>query len=205
MKKIERLLAIVLALKNKGKMIAAGLADFLEVNIRTIYRDIDALSQMNIPITALPGKDGGYDILDDYFMQPVQFSKDEILTLSVARELVLDTQIPGFDPYIHSAFLKIQSNISREDENRINMITGRILYDLNFIAPEMEGKDYFPLIKEAFDNDKCLVIGYYSLKSQLVKEYLVNPYLLIFTDGVWYLRGGKARISLSCGGSAWTE
>jgi len=54
MKKIERLLAIVMALKQNGKMTASDIAALLEVNIRTIYRDIDALSQMDVPLVSLP-------------------------------------------------------------------------------------------------------------------------------------------------------
>jgi len=189
MKKIERLLAIVLSLKQNGKMTASELADMLEVNIRTVYRDIDALSQMDVPLSALPGKDGGYEILDDYFLPSISFTRDELLALSIAKDLILNTEIPGFDPYIESAFLKIYNVISPDEAEDIEKITGRILFDLKYIDPEMEGKQFFPLIKESFEKGLCLNVGYYSARFDDVKERLVYPYFLSFADGVWYLRG----------------
>ncbi|MDZ7542646.1 HTH domain-containing protein, partial [Clostridium perfringens] len=60
MQKIERIMAIILALKKNKKMIAKELADTFEVDIRTIYRDIQALSEMNIPIISYTGSEGGY-------------------------------------------------------------------------------------------------------------------------------------------------
>jgi len=189
MKKIERLLAIVMALKQNGKMTASDIASLLEVNVRTIYRDIDALSQMEVPLVSLPGKEGGYEILDDYFIPSISFTGDEILALSIARDLILNTEIPGFDPFIHSAFLKITNIIPGKDIPVIRKITGRILFDMKYIDPEMEGKDYFPLIRESFEKDLCLHVGYYSSRLNEVKERLVKPHILTFSDGVWYLRG----------------
>lgn len=189
MKKIERLLAVVLALKQKGKMTAAQLAEFLEVNIRTIYRDIDALSQMDVPLVAHPGKEGGYEILEDYFLPSISFTKDEVLALSIAKDLILGTEMPGFEPFIQSAFLKIQNVIPFNEQSRIEKITGRILFDLKYIDPEMAGKAFFPLIKKAFEENKCLYVGYYSSGKRQIVRRLVDPYILTFSDGVWYLRG----------------
>ncbi|MFW6287987.1 MAG: helix-turn-helix transcriptional regulator, partial [bacterium] len=48
--KIHRLMAILLILDSKGKIKAKELADSLEVSVRTIYRDIDTLAEIGIPI-----------------------------------------------------------------------------------------------------------------------------------------------------------
>lgn len=49
-------------------MTAKELADFFEVSERTIYRDIDALAQLKVPIISFEGYEGGYRIQDNYFI-----------------------------------------------------------------------------------------------------------------------------------------
>lgn len=56
---MNRLFKIVYFLLENGKSTAPELAEKCEVSIRTIYRDLDAISDAGIPIYATPGKGGG--------------------------------------------------------------------------------------------------------------------------------------------------
>lgn len=60
MKKTERQIGIVHLLRILRKMNANELASYFEVSERTIYRDIDALSQLRVPIVAYEGLGVGY-------------------------------------------------------------------------------------------------------------------------------------------------
>ena len=62
----SRLLSILLTLQAKGRVTARTLADEFEVSERTIYRDIDSLSEAGIPVYSERGSDGGYRLLDGY-------------------------------------------------------------------------------------------------------------------------------------------
>lgn len=55
----SRLFKIVYHLLDKGRATASELAEKFEVSVRTIYRDIDALSGAGIPIYAEAGRNGG--------------------------------------------------------------------------------------------------------------------------------------------------
>lgn len=59
----SRLFRIVYYLLDKGKSTAPELAEKFEVSVRTIYRDIDIISSMGIPIYATQGKGGGITLL----------------------------------------------------------------------------------------------------------------------------------------------
>ena len=61
--KIDRLLSIIVILLNKDKVTANELAGRFEVNVRTIYRDIETINLAGIPIVSYPGNSGGYGIL----------------------------------------------------------------------------------------------------------------------------------------------
>ena len=64
--KIDRLLAITVLLLNRQRISAKELAARFEVSTKTIYRDIDTLSQAGIPIVAHQGTTGGFEIMEQY-------------------------------------------------------------------------------------------------------------------------------------------
>ena len=59
----SRLFKIVYHLLENGKSTAPELAEKFEVSVRTIYRDLDAISATGIPIYATQGKGGGISLL----------------------------------------------------------------------------------------------------------------------------------------------
>jgi len=63
---INRLLGIMYTLLNKETVTAAELAERFEVSTRTIYRDVEVLSQAGIPIYARKGKYGGICLMEQF-------------------------------------------------------------------------------------------------------------------------------------------
>jgi predicted DNA-binding transcriptional regulator YafY len=61
-----RLLNLVLILQQRGRATAAELAERLEVTERTVMRDIDALSGAGVPVYAIRGPGGGFQLVEGY-------------------------------------------------------------------------------------------------------------------------------------------
>lgn len=74
--KLERLYAITLYLLNHGKTSARELADYFEVSLRTIQRDMDSLCLAGIPVISVSGSAGGYDI-SEHFKLSGQFATED--------------------------------------------------------------------------------------------------------------------------------
>ncbi|HZQ06452.1 MAG TPA: HTH domain-containing protein, partial [Anaerolineae bacterium] len=72
MNRTDRLFAIILELQVHGQRRAQDLAQTFEVNKRTIYRDVQALSEMGVPVIAVPGQ--GYALMEGYFLPPLRFT-----------------------------------------------------------------------------------------------------------------------------------
>ena len=72
-----RLFELVYLLLEKGKVPAPELARRFEVSVRTIYRDVDALSAAGVPIYAAPGRNGGVALMDHYVLSRAALSEEE--------------------------------------------------------------------------------------------------------------------------------
>ncbi|SDY23090.1 helix-turn-helix transcriptional regulator [Eubacterium barkeri] len=84
----SRLFEILNLLLARGTLTAKQLAEHFEVSTRTIYRDVDQLSQAGIPIYTSQGKGGGIALLPGYVLDRTILSEGEQLSILAAIQAV---------------------------------------------------------------------------------------------------------------------
>ncbi len=187
MKKAERLNGIIYILKEKGKLTAHELAEYFEVSVRTIYRDIDALSQLKVPIISHDGVLGGYEIDMEYFIPSIKLNEAEVLMLLLVLNYGETIRLPNLSGDYQILKGKIINTLTDVDQLKINKLMTRIIFGDHRVEPT----DYIPSvltgILESFIQECNLLVTYYNPRRNDSSERLVSPQKLFFEEGGWYL------------------
>jgi predicted DNA-binding transcriptional regulator YafY len=128
MNRTDRLLAIVLEMQAKKHVRAEDLAATFEVAKRTIYRDIQALSESGVPIVAMPGH--GYSLVEGYFLPPLTFTRDEAIMLLLGTEFMAQ----NFDAQYHEAALAAGNKITAVLPDRLRNEVEYLENSIRFVA-----------------------------------------------------------------------
>ena len=88
MNRVDRALGILLLLRSGRTVSAAELARRFEVSSRTIYRDIETLCAVGVPVYAEQGRGGGFRLVEGYFLPPITFSVGEATSLLTGLALL---------------------------------------------------------------------------------------------------------------------
>ena len=87
----DRLLSLVLLLQAHGRLSAPVLARRLEVSVRTVLRDVEALSAAGVPVYTSRGRQGGVLLVEGYRIGAAHLTPGEATSLAVGQpELVAD-------------------------------------------------------------------------------------------------------------------
>lgn len=187
MKKAERLNGIIFTLKDNGRLTAKQIADKFEVSERTIYRDIDALSQLKVPIIAYEGLNGGYEIESDYFMPSIKLNENEAVLLLMVLKMGGDLNFPNNKSDYELLKGKIINTLNKNEYNNIEKLLDRITFYVSNINPADYVDGVLEGIIASLNHRKQLKIKYYTPATDKSASRIISPQSLFFEGGGWYL------------------
>lgn len=180
----SRLLSILMLLQTRGRMSAAQLAAEVEVDVRTIYRDIDDLSSAGVPVYAERGRAGGFQLIEGYR------TKLTGLTRAEAEALFL-TGLPGpaADLGLHdssaAARLKLLAALPTEMRGAADLALNRFHFDPTPWYRDPEAGPLLRIVAQAVWQTRRLHVRYASW--QKIVERDLDPLGLVLKAGTWYL------------------
>ncbi|WHT16176.1 WYL domain-containing protein [Crossiella sp. CA-258035] len=124
----DRLVSLVLLLRQRGRLSAATLARELEVSTRTVLRDIEALSAAGVPVYAERGRHGGFALLPGFHTELTGLNHDEALALLVAGSR-RGAQVFGLGSALASAMLKVVDALPEGHRDTAAGVAERFLID----------------------------------------------------------------------------
>jgi predicted DNA-binding transcriptional regulator YafY len=87
--KSDRLLSALLLLQARGRVTERELAERLEVSQRTVHRDMEALSAARVPISAIRGSQGGWELEKGWRTHVPGLDESELRALLMAQPRAL--------------------------------------------------------------------------------------------------------------------
>lgn len=186
----DRLMAIVLMLRAHRRITASQLAQMFRVTERTIYRDMQTLTESEIPIAASPGIEGGYELRGGYYVPPVMFTKDEAIALFVGGSFIADRKGTPFKEGIGSALSKLESFLPDTTRQPAVITRDNVWWDITdqvTNGPTRTHSEHLRLLTEAIQQQQCVHIRYES--EGVITNRVVAPYGVVYSEGKWYFVG----------------
>lgn len=148
-----------MALQRGHPLTAGELAQRLEVSIRTIFRDIDALSSMGVPVYSEAGRGGGIRLVEGYTSDLTGLSSGEAEALALisspASMGVRELAMPA-----HSALDKLSAAVPAIHQLRAQHARGRLLFDTKPWFRALDASPFLDQLRTLIWKDACIDIRY---------------------------------------------
>ncbi|HET8958075.1 MAG TPA: WYL domain-containing protein [Microcella sp.] len=187
----DRLVALVLLLRQRGRMTAAQLARELEVSQRTVLRDIEALSTAGVPVYVDRGRHGGFSLLPGFRTELTGLTHDEALALITAGAAHAE-RVFGLGAALSSAVRKVIDALPDAHRATVDTATERFLVDPDndLLSRPTRGDDADPAIlravRRAVLQGRRLLIEY-APPGSMAREHRVDPLGLVTVRDRTYL------------------
>lgn len=189
MNRTDRLLAILLELQAKGWQRAEDLAATFEVSKRTIYRDMLALAESNVPVVSSPGQ--GYSLIEGYFLPPLSFTTDEAIVLLLGTDYMEQSFDAQYQAAARSATSKIQTVLSQRLRDELRDLQRSMRFIALNPIENPTRPEIIQQLRRAILQRRTIRMTYHTRQGDDVagrkNTREADPYALVHLDKAWYV------------------
>jgi len=173
--------------QGKSRKTVQEFAEYFDVSKRTIFRDFNALQEINVPIVW--DKYSGYGVMPGFKIPPLMFSSHELATIIVGLNFVKSQVDEKLVEDAKGVELKIQNVLPAELKGFMESLQKRTVVDpyLKFGSEKKKGGSWYK-ISSAISQKKRIQF-FYEAKSGETKTRKLDPYLLVFYRDHWNVIG----------------
>jgi len=180
----SRLVQLLLLLQARGGQTAEALARELEVSVRTVLRDVDALSASGVPIYAERGPGGGIRLVEGYRTRLTGMTAEEAEALFLSGLSGPAAEL-GLGTVVAAAQLKVMAALPAELRPRASRLVERFHLDA---GPWFQGTEPVPhlaTVAEGVWAARVLELEYRRDDETVTR--VLEPIGIVLKAGTWYL------------------
>ncbi len=182
-----RLLRLLGLLQRRTAWSGADLAERLEVDTRTIRRDVDRLRFLGYQVHGVPGVGGGYRLGGGTDVPPLLFDDDEAMAVAVVLGVSAVTAVPGVERGALAALAKLDRLLPQRLRTQLAALRAATVSLYSDVAPtELVSTESLIGLAQACDNHQLATFAYRAQDGRH-SERRVEPHRLVATDRRWYL------------------
>ncbi len=182
----SRLVSLLLLLQHRGRLTASELAEALEVSVRTIYRDLEALSAAGVPVYAEPGRNGGCQLVGGYRTRLTGLTSKEAEAL-FATGMTGPVGELGLGTVLGAAQLKLLAALPKDLADRAASARQRFHFDAPTWFRATRSEPHLAGLAAAVWDDRRVDIRYRHPGADEPAPRTLDPFGLVNKAGVWYL------------------
>jgi predicted DNA-binding transcriptional regulator YafY len=179
-----RLLRLLGLLQRRSSWSGSDLAERLEVDGRTVRRDVEKLRSLGYQIDGIPGAAGGYHLGGGTDVPPMLFEDDEAMAIAVVLGLTAGAAVPGIERSALTALAKLDRLLPPRLRSQLAVLRHATV---SLVPPsEVVSTEWLILLAQACDNLQRASFSYRAHDGRST-ERRVEPHRLVATDRRWYL------------------
>lgn len=179
---------ILMLQQSNSRITVDKIAEKFDVSRRTVFRDFNSLSEMNVPVTY--DKYNGYGIMRGYKIPPLMFTSKELATIMVGLNFVKSQADKKLIADAKGVELKIREVVPDDLREFMESLEERTVVDpyLNFGAEKTEGGDWYA-ISNAISENQRIKFDYRSKSDEKISSRKIDPYIIVFYRDHWNVIG----------------
>ena len=187
--KSTRLLSVLMLLQAHGRLSSREIAERLEVSERTAHRDMEALSEAGVPVFALRGSQGGWELTKGWRTKVPGLDEAELRGLLMAQPSALGD--PKLAAAAERAFGKLMAALPGNLRDQAASIRARLHIDPTGWRSSAEDISMLPVVQDAIARDVKLTFEYRRADGDVAPR-TVDPYGVVCKQTDVVSRGARA-------------
>lgn len=183
MAKNDNMLAILWMLNSGAKITAKQISEKLEMNIRTVYRYIDALCASGVPIISDPGHNGGYSLLNHFIKAPLLLDLEEKKALLQAAVFAKEAGHPSSEA-LETVTSKLRMYSNQEQESMLDHHLAGLEVISRTVDPSVQ--PILAELEQAVAKECAIEIEYRTGRDEQSKKRRIDPYGMVYWNSKWY-------------------